>query len=481
MMTHGGDGSSTANIKFLNVLGRFFVYNENMVRHAELDNKTWHRLGRLLRKGKSIPAEIKTAPELASVFEKPCENPGTTDDPGLRNLILQVSQACNLRCRYCGADFGRYGGDFKMMSSATAERAIDLLFDTSPSSELAITYFGGEPLLNLLTVIASARHALQRAKKEGRNLSLHLVTNGVLLKPETLFRLDELGFSLTVSIDGPKGCHDLLRPSHDGSGSYRTITRSLEIARKLPIGQRITVRGTFTRQTAAFFPNVRFLAEKGFSRNIAYEPVFLPLSHPLSLRWQDMQTVKQAYSDLARYYVKQWMRGEPFCLWDIDDAITQLVKATPRKSRCGSGVTTVAVTADEDIFACHMSTGMADACLGDLQRGLDEKRCMPWRERYLQGRTGCSGCWVRALCGGGCNTHALLYNKSLCHPYRLECELIEHRYRLALWILAEIPGLKEKISDRLTAGANDSGHLLSPLWSYPDRPAEDGQKSEQMY
>jgi uncharacterized protein len=443
--------TAPTGLKRLRVLGRCFVYDPQTARHAELDGRTW--------RGASLPepAELPAQPSAA----------GGMPPPGLKGLVLQVSHACNLRCRYCSADFGRYGADFRAMSAQTAERAVDFLFETSSSRDLALTYFGGEPLLNLETVFSSAHYARTRAAKEGRAVALHLVTNGVLLTPRTLFQLDELDFSLTVSLDGPAACHDQARPLADGGGSQRTIARRLEIARELPIGRRITVRGTFTRRNAAFFPHVRYLVEKGFSRNIAFEPVFLPAAHPLALRWRDLPAVKRAYTSLAQYYVRRWRRGEPFCLWDLDDAVTQLAQARPRASRCGAGVSLAAVTAEEELYACHMSTGLPGARLGSLREGLTDHRCRPWRAKYLEGRSGCAACWLRALCGGGCNTHALYYQGGLERPFRLECAWIAQRYRLAMWLLAELPDLKQALAARGAQEGAAAGHLLqAPLWSY---------------
>jgi len=457
-----GDGDTLADLVRVKVLGRHFVFHPQTLRHMELDGSTWRRLG--------APATDRGVPPgLADLFVPgealPRPVPEASGDPFFRNLILQVCHACNLRCRYCNADFGRYGGDFRTMSARSAQKAVDFLFDTSRSKTLAVTYFGGEPLLNLETVLSSARYARARAAAEDRDVALHLVTNGVLLTPQTLFRLDALDFSLTVSLDGTPACHDACRPFPDGRGSYRIIARALEIAGELPIGRRTTVRGTFTRPSAAFFPQVRCLVERGFSKNIAYEPVFLPRLHPLALRWQDLPAVKRAYDELARYYVACWREGTPFCLWDFDDAIIQLARARPRRARCGAGVTTLAATAEEELYACHMSTGLPGAKLGNLQQGLIASIDKPWHERYLQGRSGCSHCWLRGVCGGGCNTHALFYNRSLSRPYRLECDLIVHRYRLALWILSEIPDLKRLIAPDDREDGHDAGHLLpSPLW-----------------
>jgi uncharacterized protein len=179
----------------------------------------------------------------------------------------------------------------------------------------------------------------------------------------------------------------------------------------------------------------------------------------------DLPEIGRSYRDLARYYVERWKEGRPFCLWDIDDAIVQLAAGRPRRSRCGAGVTTAAVTAEGELYACHMSTGLPGAALGTMESGFDMDRRRAWEERYLYGRKGCEGCWARALCGGGCNTHALSYNGSLSEPYRLECELIRLRYRLAFWILSELPEIRGYLSGPAAEGGSDSGHLLTPLWS----------------
>lgn len=393
--------------------------------------------------------------------------PDAPDAPALRSLILQVSHRCNLRCRYCGAGYGSYGTSSRDMGLPVAKQAIDLLFGSGEPA-LAVTYFGGEPLLNLGTVIPSARLLRERAAAERRDLSLHLVTNGVLLRADTLMLLDELGFSLTVSLDGAPGVHDRVRPGAGGGGSWRQTAEALELAGRMPIGQRITVRGTFTRETAAFGPNVRFLVERRFSRNIAYEPVFLPRAHPLALRWKDLPHIRKAYDGLARHYVSRWKQGDPFCLWDLDEAVTWMALQRPRKSRCGAGVTTAAVTAEGEIYACHMSTGMPAAWLGTLDGGIDPERQRPWREKFLYGRAGCEGCRFRSLCGDGCNAHALSYNRTLSRPYRLECRMIEHRCRVASKILAELPELGRAIREDAGRGGGEPepGHALAPLWSY---------------
>jgi hypothetical protein len=99
-------------------------------------------------------------------------------------------------------------------------------------------------------------------------------------------------------------------------------------------------------------------------------------------------------------------------------------------------------------------------------------------EKYVHGRAGCAHCWLRALCGGGCNTHSILYNKRLSSPYRLECRLIEHRYRLALWMLSEFPELRDAVSANLAGTGSDRGHLLTPLWACRDLATDRSEKGK---
>ena len=46
-------------------------------------------------------------------------------------LRLSVTDLCNLRCRYCFAGQGGYGGTPKVMSLEVAKAAIDFLIDKS--------------------------------------------------------------------------------------------------------------------------------------------------------------------------------------------------------------------------------------------------------------------------------------------------------------------------------------------------------------
>ena len=69
---------------------------------------------------------------------------------GLSQLILELTEKCNLRCKYCIYNEGYEqfrNFDYKNMSWDTAKKSIEYACSHS-GDEVLITFYGGEPLLN---------------------------------------------------------------------------------------------------------------------------------------------------------------------------------------------------------------------------------------------------------------------------------------------------------------------------------------------
>lgn len=154
---------------------------------------------------------------------------------GYRQLILETTQACNLRCRYCC-----YGEDYPAtrqhgtvtMSQETAKRAIDFYMEnfiktcyTTPARNPMITFYGGEPLLNLPLVEKTVNYI--KSEYPGFRPEFNLTTNGTLLTDETADFLVQDDFSIVVSLDGNKTNHDRNRVTADGQGTFDAITHNL--------------------------------------------------------------------------------------------------------------------------------------------------------------------------------------------------------------------------------------------------------------
>lgn len=71
----------------------------------------------------------------------------------VKAACLHIAHDCNLRCEYCFASTGEYGGHRALMSAEVGKAAIDfLLFHSAGRRNLEVDFFGGEPLMNFSVV-----------------------------------------------------------------------------------------------------------------------------------------------------------------------------------------------------------------------------------------------------------------------------------------------------------------------------------------
>jgi len=147
----------------------------------------------------------------------------------MRTITLQVTQNCNLRCKYCV-----YSGSYenrihtnKRMSFETAQKAIDFLHDhSSLSAAVSIGFYGGEPLLEIDLI----KKCVDYAKKifDGKDLSFTMTTNATLLTETIMDFLVENNFYVTISFDGPQKIQDKNRVLADGKhGSFNIVIKNV--------------------------------------------------------------------------------------------------------------------------------------------------------------------------------------------------------------------------------------------------------------
>lgn len=145
-------------------------------------------------------------------------------------LILQVTQRCNLRCEYCiysekGAYHNRKHSDCDM-SIELAEKAIDMYLNTSDEApDRVISFYGGEPLLRLELI----KHCVKYAKEKsiGKRVRFAMTTNGTLLTLNIARFLADNNFEVLISLDGSREEHNTYRKFANGEGSFDTIMSNL--------------------------------------------------------------------------------------------------------------------------------------------------------------------------------------------------------------------------------------------------------------
>lgn len=145
--------------------------------------------------------------------------------PTLRTHVAKVmpllTAGCNMRCTYC------YQGPktARRMSWDTLRSVLDLaLASTQPQVE--VVFYGGEPLLEL-PLIRRAVEYVAGLRPVRTGISFGLITNGTLLRAETIRFLAEHAIDTQWSFDGVRQAQDLR-----GRGTFRVLDGRLETLRR---------------------------------------------------------------------------------------------------------------------------------------------------------------------------------------------------------------------------------------------------------
>jgi sulfatase maturation enzyme AslB (radical SAM superfamily) len=131
-----------------------------------------------------------------------------------------LSADCNLRCSYCYQDRKRPG----TLEWPALRAALDILL-ASPADPRGLTFAGGEPTLAFGLVRRGVQYL--RRREGARPIVLHLVTNGLLLRPDSAAFLVGNGVALDLSFDGVSPAQDLR-----SAGTFRTLDALIEMLRE---------------------------------------------------------------------------------------------------------------------------------------------------------------------------------------------------------------------------------------------------------
>jgi uncharacterized protein len=159
---------------------------------------------------------------------------------GYKQLLLETTQGCNMRCAYCCYS-ERYHNTrthgSQSMSFETARKALDFFMRGfqktcygNPLKKCAISFYGGEPLLNFNLI----KDVVQYLKENHGyyEFDYNITTNALLLSDDILSYLTANNFSIIISLDGDKENHDRNRVTVNGSGSFDEVFDSVSRLRK---------------------------------------------------------------------------------------------------------------------------------------------------------------------------------------------------------------------------------------------------------
>lgn len=329
--------------------------------------------------------------------------PEGAEPPALRAISLNVAQACNMGCGYCYADEGRFGGKPRGMTLDTAKAVVDrLIAESEPGGRIVVGFMGGEPLLRRDLVHAATAYAAEEGAKAGRRVGFSITTNLTLLKPEDAALFRDHGFTVQVSVDGPREVNNRLRPMRGrGGDSYGRVREALEVMARVGRPHHLSARATVTPKSGELPPILDHLLGLGFD-DAGFSAVTQSPDPSLAFDKADFDGFLAQMVACGERAQAAVLRGERYPFSNFETALMEIHRGTHRPYPCGAGAGYLSANAEGDLYACHRLVDDPGYAMGDSDGSDVAARRDHLAARHVDRQEPCRSCWARYLCGGGC-------------------------------------------------------------------------------
>lgn len=317
------------------------------------------------------------------------------------NLIVYLTNQCNLNCYYCFQSNMLRNKSLSMdiETAKLLERWIISFCRKKRIKNLSLLFYGGEPLLNKNILEHIAQHISQASKRFGIKYDFLMTTNGTILDIEFIRKLKSYGLSdIQITLDGNREIHDARRPFKNGElSSYECIMDNLKSISK--ITRRIILRINVDRNNTNDVPFFIKMLEKiklGNKVKIFLMPVFQPVS-----RRQKWMSALIPQNKIADYLLNYYSLAKNLNLTIIPYYSAGFCQFYGKFS--------FSITPDGNIYKCPNL--LQDYFrVGDLKHGLSEKRNERVRNVSLKE---CLDCKFILVCAKGCRSQAYIKNHDI--------------------------------------------------------------------
>ena len=382
-------------------------------------------------------SELNTLVASGRLFTKSKSCDISTVNSPIKSMCINIAHDCQLRCKYCFASHGNFGGNAKLMDFETSKNAIDFLIRNSGKRvNLEVDFFGGEPLMNFGVVKQTVNYARKCEKIFNKKFRFTITTNGLALDDENIDFINSEMSNVVLSLDGRKDINDFMRITKSGIGCFDIIVQKFQKLVKKRGNKEYFVRGTFTKNNLDFSKDVLCLFNLGFNK-ISLEPAVLKDDIEFSLEKVDRKKILKEYENLADLVLKLSEIDKNFVFFHFMHDFGKMPCIVKTVKGCGCGNEYVSVTPEGDIYPCHQFVGIDSFKMGnvntnDFNYEMKKKFSVP----NLCSSDKCKNCWVKFFCGGGCSANNWSFNNKKNEPHELSCELMKKRIELSIYLYA---------------------------------------------
>lgn len=336
----------------------------------------------------------------------------------LNRLTIQVTQNCNFRCEYCvysGSYYNRVHNN-KRMDWDTAKAALDFLEQHSKNSlEINVSFYGGEPLLEIDLIKRCVDYCHVRFKR--KKVSFNLTTNASLLNDDAIKYFEKEKFLITISLDGPQKVHDRNRTFADGKkGTYDVVIEKIGRIKEIAPDflKNVTLNAVLDDE------NDFSLINEYFANEPIIKDIFVSTNYVNDTNRKDkiIQNNQKNYIEICKekfiglmYLMKRVSKDKvsKLVVREVADIGERIGKRTISKQiiptithpggPCLPGVQRPFVNAYGKLFPCErVNETCNDMCIGNIYEGFDIEAVKRLLNVGQVTEESCKRCWAFNFC-----------------------------------------------------------------------------------
>lgn len=343
--------------------------------------------------------------------------------PKISGGFLNLTQKCNLVCRYCFVKQQPLEMDYQVAKDAVDFYAKNALENLDIPQ---VTLFGGEPMLKYDEIV---KPLVEYIRATYGDYVVYITSNGTLFTEENLKFLKDNDVGLLLSIDGDRETQNLNRPFHNGKGSFDSIDIDL-ILKYFP---DVTMRSTLDRENAKdIYKNYLFGEAKGFKNQA------LVINSFADWQEEEYKLVEDELQKITNHIKDCRANGKPYMEFDEYNKKKDTVKLLkeidskyfreehqdlPACGTCGLGAGVHgSIGSSGNIYSCQEMTENKDCddfIIGNIYHGVDDEKRLELVSKFNTKRVTCTkkerckSCKLNPVCNGGCVINNYFKNNSL--------------------------------------------------------------------
>ena len=313
-----------------------------------------------------------------------------------------------MRCEYCfyhDVASQRAVPSYGIMTDGVLDTLTRRAFAFAEQS-VSFVFQGGEPTVAGIDFVRSA--ITYQKKYNSRRITVHntIQTNATLITEEFAEFFKKNGFLVGVSLDGDKALNDKYRHLSDGSGSYDSVNKGIDLLKKH--GVDFNVLAVITNESAKS-PSLVYSALKEYKYL-----QFIPVIDDFGKNDSDLSLNAKDYGhflcETFELYYRDIMAGNYVSVRDFDSYVNMLRGMPPSscamQGKCGGYFT---VEADGSVYPCDFYVTdeyrIGNICEESFFSLAKSEKLSNFVTSSVCVSEKCRTCkWFR-ICRGGCRRH----------------------------------------------------------------------------